>query len=183
MSGRLASPVVSSLRPGVDLASLGRGDPKLARWVAARRVPKVLLATQTAVLEAAADPAGAWVPSVPVISVEPRPGSRTDVWTLAAVLGSPVASAWAASTYLGAGLGSTAIKLAASQVLTLPWPPGSLEDAAARLEDGDVDGAAGRRSPPTASKQTTRSRSGAGGVERRPGVSAARRRGARATRR
>ena len=130
------------LRPGVDLASLGRGDPKLARWVAARRVPKVLLATQTAVLEAAPDPAGTWVPSVPVISVEPRPGSRTDVWTVAAVLGSPVASAWAASTYLGAGLGSTAIKLAASQVLTLPWPPGSLEDAAARLEDGDVDGAA-----------------------------------------
>jgi hypothetical protein len=103
----------------------------------------VLLATQTAVLEAAADPSGRWVPSVPVISVEPRDGdSVASIWAIAAVLASPMASAWAAATYLGAGLGPTAIKLSAAQVLTLPWPAGSVEEAAGRLQAGDVDGAA-----------------------------------------
>ncbi len=127
-------------RPGVDVAALERADPRLARWVAARRVPKVLLATQTPVLEAAVDEAGTWVPSVPVISIEPRPGA--DLWSIAAVLGSPVTSAWAAGTYLGAGLGATAIKLSARQALTLPWPAGPLDEAAALLRHGDLDAAA-----------------------------------------
>ena len=78
-----------------------------------------------------------------MISVEPRDGdSVAGIWAIAAVLASPVASAWAAATYLGAGLGPTAIKLSAAQVLTLPWPAGSVEEAAGRLQAGDVDGAA-----------------------------------------
>lgn len=130
-------------RPGVDLAALACGNPRLATWVAARRVPKVLVATQTAVLEAAADPSGQWVPSVPVISVEPLPGTPPgELWSLAAVLGSPVTSAWAAATYLGAGLGATALKLSAAQMLTLPWPGAPHDAAAARLRAGDIDGSA-----------------------------------------
>jgi hypothetical protein len=57
------------------------------------------------------------------------------------VLGSPVASAWAATAYFGAGLGA-ALKLSAGQVRTMPWPAGDLAEAAARLRAGDVDGAA-----------------------------------------
>lgn len=130
-------------RPGVDLHALVRENPRLAAWVAARRVPKVLVATQTTVLEAAADPSGGWVPSVPVVSVEPPPGtSPPDLWALAAVLGSPAASAWAAATYLGAGLGATALKLSASQVLTIPWPGATLGAAATRLQVGDIAGSA-----------------------------------------
>ena len=55
------------LRPGIDLKALGATDPRLAAWTASRQVPKVLLATQTAVLEAAVDEQGTWVPSVPVV--------------------------------------------------------------------------------------------------------------------
>jgi hypothetical protein len=127
------------LRPGVDVAALGAADARLAAWIAARRVPKVLLATQTAVLEAAVDERGAWVPSVPVVSVEPR--AVDDLWPIGAVLCSPVTSAWAAATYLGAGLGPATIKLSAAQTLTIPWPAGPLDDAAALLRAGDLDGA------------------------------------------
>jgi hypothetical protein len=127
-------------RPGVDLTTLATGDPRLARWVAARRIPKVLVATQTRVLEAAADEHGTWVPSVPVISVEPRAG--VDPWLLAAVIGSPVASAWAATNYLGAGLGSGTLKLSASQLVQLPLPPGDPTAAAALLRAGEVDASA-----------------------------------------
>ena len=66
-------------------------------------MPKVLVATQTAVLEAAVDEQGTWIPSVPVVSVVPR--TADDLWPVGAVLCSPVTSAWAAATYLGAGLG------------------------------------------------------------------------------
>ncbi|MFN0028661.1 MAG: N-6 DNA methylase [Acidimicrobiales bacterium] len=65
-------------RPTVDVTALGRDDPKLARWVGARLRPKVLLATQTPVLNVVADPGGVMVPSVPVISVEPRPPPFAD---------------------------------------------------------------------------------------------------------
>ena len=102
-------------------------------------MPKVLLATQTAVLEAAVDEQGTWVPSVPVVSVEPRtPG---DLWPIGAVLCSPVTSAWAAATYLGAGLGAATIKLSAAQTLTIPRPAGPLDEAVELLRAGDLDGA------------------------------------------
>ena len=127
------------LRPGVDLAALGVADARLAAWTEARRVPKVLLATQTAVLEAAVDEQGTWIPSVPVVSVEPR--TADDLWPVGAVLCSPVTSAWAAATYLGAGLGPATIKLSAAQTLTIPWPAGPLDDAAELLRAGDLDGA------------------------------------------
>ncbi len=58
------------------------------------------------------------------------------------MLTAPVASAWAAATYLGAGLTATAIKLSAAQVLTLPLPPRPWDDAAAALATGDVDACA-----------------------------------------
>ena len=130
-------------RPVVDLGQAGDGAADLARWVTARRRPKVVLATQTAVLEAAVDDTGRWVPSVPVISVEPGEATSDEaLWALGAVVGSPVASAWAAATYLGAGLGATSIKLSAAQVHHMPWPAGPLDEAARRLRAGDVDGAA-----------------------------------------
>jgi hypothetical protein len=106
--------------PVVDLDALQRDTPVLARWVEARLRPKLLVATQSAVVEAMADPAGQWIPSVPVISLEPRLAG--DLWRLLAVLVSPVASAWALERYGGAGLSASAVKLSARQLLEVPLP-------------------------------------------------------------
>lgn len=104
--------------PVVDPGSLV-ADDALARWAASRRVPKVLVATQGQVVEAVADEAGDWLPSVPTLTVVPRTAS---VWHLLAVLLAPPVSAHAATTYAGAGLSMRAVKLSAKQVALLPLP-------------------------------------------------------------
>jgi hypothetical protein len=126
--------------PRVDVDSLEAADPALGRWVRERLMPKVLVATQTRVIEAVADPEGAWVPSVPVVAVHPR--RVEDVWSVAAVLTAPPVAAWAATHHLGTGLGPTALKLSATQVLDLPLPRRSWDGAADLLRAGDVHGCA-----------------------------------------
>jgi hypothetical protein len=116
--------------------------PMLQAWAASRLVPKVLVATQTRVVEAAVDATGAWLPSVPVITVVPR--DPDDLWRIGAVLCAPATTAWAAATYLGAALSARAIKLGASQVLDAPLPDRRWDDAAEALAAGDVDGCAKR---------------------------------------
>jgi hypothetical protein len=101
-----------------------RVDPEhltgpLARWMAQRLVPKVVVATQTKVVEAAVDRDGRWVPSTPVISVHT---GVDHLWHVAAVLTAPGVSAWALRHYGGAALNPDAIKLSARQVLDAPLP-------------------------------------------------------------
>jgi hypothetical protein len=122
-------------RPTVDRARL---DRPLAAWVSARLVPKVLVATQTRVVEAAPDPAGELVPLTPVLSV--TPADPADVWRLAAALTSPVVTAWALRTAGGSARSADAVKLSARQVLDAPLPGdrGAWAEAAAALEAGDV---------------------------------------------
>ncbi|MGI8663967.1 MAG: HsdM family class I SAM-dependent methyltransferase [Acidimicrobiales bacterium] len=104
--------------PRVELASLERGgSARLLRWVRARIVPKVLVATQTRVIEAAADVAGTTVPSTPVISVE-----GCDPWLVAAALTAPPVTAWAATYHAGKARNAGAIKLAARDVLDVALP-------------------------------------------------------------
>lgn len=104
--------------PRADLAMLaGRGA---GAWLSARLVPKVLVATQTRVLEAAADPAGDCLPVTPVITVYPAPG--VDVWEVAAAVLSPVAAVAAAWRCLGTGLSPGTMRVSASQLLALPAP-------------------------------------------------------------
>ncbi len=106
-------------RPTVDVGSL-RAESGLGAWVDRRLVPKVLVATQGRVIEAVADPDGAWLPSVPVLTVAPHdPG---DVWRVLAVLLAPPVTALAAARYLGTALSARAIKLSARQVAALPLP-------------------------------------------------------------
>jgi hypothetical protein len=116
--------------------------PALQAWAARRLVPKVLVATQTRVVEAAVDPTGEWLPSVPVITVVPH--DPTDLWRVGAVLCAPATTAWAAATYLGAALSARAIKLSASQVLDAPLPDRPWDGAADALAAGDVDECARR---------------------------------------
>jgi SAM-dependent methyltransferase len=124
--------------PRVDVDALEAADTGLGRWARQRLVPKVVVATQTAVIEAAVDAEGAWFPSVPVISVEPS--TPDDVWAIGAALTSPVVSAYAAARYAGAGLSPTSFRLSANQVLDLPLPPAPWTDATDRFRRGDLAG-------------------------------------------
>ena len=105
--------------PVVDLDAMTR-SPQLTAWAARRLVPKVLLATQGKVLEAVADPGGAWLPSVPVVTICPH--DAADLWRVLAVLLAPPVCAVAATRYAGSALNPAAVKLSAKQVAGLPLP-------------------------------------------------------------
>ena len=105
--------------PVVDVAGLGVANPALGAWVADRLVPKVLVATQTRVLEAVADVEGIWVPSTPVIAVPAPPGR---LWHVLAALLAPPVTAWALQRSAGTALAPDALKLSAAQVRAVPAP-------------------------------------------------------------
>ncbi|HZM29181.1 MAG TPA: N-6 DNA methylase [Acidimicrobiales bacterium] len=122
--------------PVVDLTVLDEPDRTAARrWVERTRRPKLVVATQTSVIVAAVDAAGAWVPCVPVVAVVPH--DPTDLWHLAAAVASPVASAWMARRAAGTGLDRHALRISgpALAALPLPTPSGAWDDAAAALRD------------------------------------------------
>jgi len=105
--------------PGVDARALSN-TPKMLAWMRARRVPKILVATQTKVIEAWVDEAGDAVPLVPLITV--TPARRADLWRVAAAVASPVVAARAVALYAGSALSAAAIKLSARQLLDMPLP-------------------------------------------------------------
>lgn len=117
--------------PSVDLAAL-RAEGGLAGWADARLVPKLLVAAQGRVVEAVVDEAGAWLPSVPVLSVVPH--DPANLWRLLAVTLAPPVVAHAASRYLGTGLTPGSVKVSARQLAALPLPV----DAAAWAEGADL---------------------------------------------
>jgi hypothetical protein len=106
--------------PVVDLGALDGGDRAAARWVERTRRPKVVVATQTGVVTAAVDEAGAWVPCVPALAVVPR--DPADLWHLAAAIASPLASAWMARRAGGTGLGRRALRVSGPALADLPLP-------------------------------------------------------------
>jgi SAM-dependent methyltransferase len=120
--------------PRVDRGQLA---PFMQRWADRCLVPKVLVATQTHVLEAVADEAGEWLPAVPVIRVVPD--DHRDVWAMAALLTSPVASALIAEQSVGSGLSATTVRVSQRTLGALPWPAGSLSDAVHALRNGDIE--------------------------------------------
>ncbi|MEP6659670.1 MAG: N-6 DNA methylase [Acidimicrobiales bacterium] len=117
--------------------TLDRLSPDLRQWATRRLVPKVLVATQTPVIEAVVDARGAWLPSVPVITV-----TGADPWSIAAVLSSPVASAWLAARTLGTGLSPAVLRPTARLLMSLPLPDRPWDVATLFLRDGDVLSAA-----------------------------------------
>jgi SAM-dependent methyltransferase len=104
--------------PAVDLDALA-ADGALASWAQSRLVPKVLVATQGAVLEGVVDVDGRWLPSVPTLVCTP-PADR--LWHVLAVLLAPPVVALAAARYLGTGLSARSVKLSAKQLAALPLP-------------------------------------------------------------
>jgi hypothetical protein len=115
-SARIAG--VSWQRPAVPLERLEPGSA-LRRWVEQRLRPKIVIATQTRVVEAAPDPDGRWIPSTPVLAAHV---AGDDLWRALAVLLAPPITAWVRARYGGAALSIDAIKLSARQVAELPCP-------------------------------------------------------------
>ena len=129
--------------PAVDIQHL-RATSDLAAWAERRLVPKLLVATQTRVLEVVVDEDGIFLPSVPVITVVPN---SISLWHAAALLTSPPLTAWAAARYLGASLTTSAMKLSAAQIEDLPLPPvsQSWDIAAVHAQDAAMSGSMERR--------------------------------------
>jgi hypothetical protein len=120
---RLRAPFVDVLRlrawaEGPD------GDRRLAAWADARLRPKVVVATQTRVVEAAVDDDGSWWPSVPVVSVvlDREHDDDEHRWLAAAALSAPPVSVWAAERSGGTARAPGALKLSARQVVEVPLP-------------------------------------------------------------
>lgn len=109
--------------PRLDLTALESDAPRVADWVRRRLRPKLLVATQTRVLEAVVDEAGRWVPVTPVVSVEPH--DPADVWRLLAALCSPSVAARMAAEHLGSGRSPGTLRCSASALARVPLPTDS----------------------------------------------------------
>ena len=93
---------------------------EVERWVGRRAQPKVLVATQTKVVECVVDEAGTYLPSTPCLTVIPTAGAS--LWDLAAALTSPVMAAWARGEAGGTGLSRETFRLRAKQLQGAPLP-------------------------------------------------------------
>lgn len=108
-----------------------RLNGKVGRWVERQAVPKLVVATQSKLIEPVLDPTGDLVPSTPLLSVH---AEADDLAHIAAVLLAPpvVAAAW--QRFFGAALAVDALKMAANQLVELPLPADRRSwDAAAEL--------------------------------------------------
>lgn len=103
-------------RPVLDVPSL---EGRAATWAARTLAPKLVVATQTRVVEVALDESGAWVPAVPLVVVLAPPER---LWALAAALASPPVTAWLLQRAAGAGLSPRALKVSAALVRAVPLP-------------------------------------------------------------
>ncbi|MDI9403984.1 MAG: N-6 DNA methylase [Limnohabitans sp.] len=105
--------------PRVEVARF-EADSPMRGWIAARSVPKILVATQTKAMEAWVDARGVAVPLVPLLTVTPL--RAEDLWLVAAAVASPVVAARAIAQFTGSALSAGAIKLSARQLLAMPAP-------------------------------------------------------------
>jgi hypothetical protein len=113
--------------PVVPEELLGPHASGPSAWARRRLVPKVLVATQTRVLEAVLDVDGRLVPLTPVISVELAGGEDGSErgWLLraiAAALSAPCTTALMASRVAGTGLARDVLRPTARVVESLPIP-------------------------------------------------------------
>ncbi len=123
-------------RPVVDPSPL---SGKVAAFVHGQRQPKVLVATQTKVLEPVVDPVGDLVGVTPTIVVTgPRPAH------IAAVLLAPPVNAIAVQRWFGTGLSDATLRPTAATLVDLPLPgdESTWNEAAALIEENTsvIDG-------------------------------------------
>jgi hypothetical protein len=104
-------------QPRVNVSCL---EPGLQRWADSRLQPKIIVPTQTRIIEGMVDEEGVLLPATPLISVVPRDPAL--LWRLAAAICAPPVSALAMHRHAGAALSGAALKLSARQVAALPLP-------------------------------------------------------------
>ena len=120
-------------------------NDKVRRWTKRQMKPKVVVATQSKLLEPVIDIAGRMIPSTPLLAVHT---DLDDLGAVAAVCLAPpvVAAAW--ERWFGSALAVDALKLAASQLGELPLPPDRriwqkasalITDHATSVAPGDAD--------------------------------------------
>ncbi|MSR18628.1 MAG: hypothetical protein EXS00_05590 [Phycisphaerales bacterium] len=105
--------------PRVDRRQLD-SDGLMGKWMRRRLKKKILVATQTRMIEVFVDDTGKLLPSTPLLSVVPS--DPRQLWMIAAAIASPVLCALALSRYSGSALHCDAIKLSASQLRGMPLP-------------------------------------------------------------
>jgi SAM-dependent methyltransferase len=95
--------------------ALERLSPALQRWAAQRLVPKLLIANQTARVEAVYDERGEWLPGVPVITcITEQPQRVLDT------LASDRANDWIHHHAAGSGLGVGTVRLNPKLLASVP---------------------------------------------------------------
>lgn len=133
-------------RPVIDIADVAADDSSLAKWAKDRLRPKVLVATQTRVVEAAVDVDGRWLPITPTISIEPTDDKM--LWHLAAAVSAPAVSAHLLTERVGTALAIDALMVSAAAIAALPlpieqtaWDEASIvaREAASAAADSDAD--------------------------------------------
>lgn len=96
------------------------GDRVLVAAITRQSRPKILVATQSKVIEAAVDAQGSFLALTPVIML--YPGDPEAIWRIGALLSSPVISAWASARSFGTARSLEAIKPSASLLREAPLP-------------------------------------------------------------
>ncbi len=123
--------------PWVDLDAVKLASTSLRSWLGVMARPKVLVATQTRVVEAMADPEGDYLGATPVIAVAPSDIGM--VVPLAAALSAPPVAAWLAHRCAGSGMSRTSYRFRATDLAAVRLPTGTAEwvAATAAFELGD----------------------------------------------
>lgn len=98
-----------------------RIDAELRPWFIKRLRPKLLVATQTRVIEVVVDVDGTMIPSTPVVVVEPHDSDM--LWHLAAALCAPATSARLVASSAGSGLSRDAVRVSAASLAEVVLPP------------------------------------------------------------
>jgi len=123
-------------QPVVDVAAL---EGRAAQWLDRTTGPKLVVATQTRVLELIVDEEGRFVAGVPLVVVRPDPAR---LWHAAAALASPAVSAWLFHRSAGSGLSRDALRISAPRLRAAPLPtdPNAWDDGAQAFQARDLDG-------------------------------------------
>jgi hypothetical protein len=110
-------------RPVVDVAAVRGTSRRLDAWLTRVLRPKVVVASQTAVVEAAADRTGTAVPVTPVVSVVPTGDvPEVDVDLVTALLCAPPVSAWVARRAIGTAMSPGSVRTSAPLLGQVPLP-------------------------------------------------------------
>jgi hypothetical protein len=94
-------------------------EGRAADWVRRTGGPKLMVATQTRVVEVVVDDQGEWIAGVPVVVVLAPPDRLAP---LAAALAAPAVTAWLLQRAAGTALTPTALKVSAALLRVVPLP-------------------------------------------------------------